>query len=315
MDGIDLGLLAIGIAGMVCLIAALWLLYRLPERPSVRELSFGATSTVDPFETPTWAGSGERQTYIKRRVPNYFSAVGGACLIFTGAVGVTHYSHPFHGWAAGILVAGAVVVLYSTVPYIAARAAFLERRRATASARVDKAVNELANPAHPLSLASLFVLNRQQLDQYQEMTKRQQRSAFLLTQIASVVAFLVLVAGVVLALRGTGVEKYIAGGLSGLGSLLSTYLAKTFFQAHRDANKQLNLYYLEPQRTGRLLAAERLAGTPPTPELITQMINRVLMWEMPSKGKSGGAGGQNGSLDGSAAATIAGPQGGANKDQ
>jgi hypothetical protein len=149
---------------------------------------------------------------------------------------------------------------------------------------VDQAVRDIASRPD-LPLTQLFELNRRQLDEYQEMTKKQQRSAFLLTQIASVAAFVALVVGIVLSFQGnTATEKYVVAGLSGLGALLSGFLANTFYQSHRAANDQLNRYYLEPQRTGRILAAERLArylNEEPGMLHTNRMIEALLSWEMP----------------------------------
>lgn len=80
-------------------------------------------------------------------------------------------------------------------------------------------------------------------------------------------------------------EKYVVAGLTGLGALLSAFLANTFYQSHRDANEQLNHYYLEPQRTGRILAAERLArflNEEPGAGYADRMIEALLKWEMPT---------------------------------
>jgi len=50
-----------------------------------------------------------------------------------------------------------------------------------------------------------------------------------------------------------GSEKYVVAGLSGLGALLSAFLANTFYQAHRDANKQLTAITLNLSGRGASL--------------------------------------------------------------
>jgi hypothetical protein len=265
----------------------------------------------------TWSVSKEREEYIDRRRRGYISAVGGAFLIFAGANLLSAYAntergdaaHEIRTWAISSLVLGTVAVGYATVPFFAARSAYRQRRLATAAAEVDRAITQATRgtgpdekhsdtpKTPPLELSALFALNRRQLDQYQLLTQKQQRSSFRLAQLASVAAFLLLVAGIIVTLTAKkDPEKYVAGGLSGLGTALSSFLATTFFASHRDANRQLNRYYLEPQRTGRLLSVERV---------ITAVKPLVLTSPAPATG--GSANGQNvgGEPAGDAAASIA----------
>lgn len=193
----------------------------------------------------TWSTSHERDTYMQRRLSILLAALGAFLVAAIGWTLVRPKSHSVsQWWGFAILALAVVIMLWCLMPYWASRRAYLQRRRATAAARVDQAVRDIAS--HPdLPLTKLFELNRRQLDEYQEMTKKQQRSAFLLTQAASVTAFLALVVGIALSFRGgTGTEKYVVSGLSGLGALLSAFLANTFYQSHRDANEQLNRYFL-----------------------------------------------------------------------
>jgi hypothetical protein len=240
----------------------------------------------------TWALSPERDTYVARRGRSYASLIGAGFFAFGGGYLLAAYASDAPGsatsqaraWGIAAVSLAVIITAYSAMPYIAARSAFRQRRQATASARVDAAIDQ-ASEAN-LERRYLFVLNRRQLDEYQLITRKQQRSAFILAQVATVLAFLVLVAGIVVALAAHGtVNKSIAGGLSGLGATLSTFLANTFFKSHQSANKEMSRYYLEPQRTGRLLAAERIV----TEREITDetlrgaMVDKVLSWEMPTK--------------------------------
>jgi hypothetical protein len=137
-----------------------------------------------------------------------------------------------------------------------------------------------------LQLPRLFVLNRRQLDEYQIMTKRQQRVAFALTWGAAIGGFVVLIAG--LAMIGAlskGVDpldKAIAGGLTAIGAALSGYLGKTFYDGFKTATSQLNRYYEEPSLTGRLLAAERILDQMPEPERserAIELFTSLLTWK------------------------------------
>jgi len=240
---------------------------------------------ADQLIIDTWSTSREREIYMQRRLSIVLAAIGAVGLATFGWKLIRPEGRSSsQWWGTAVLGLAAVMLLWCLMPYWASRRAYLQRKRATAAARVDQAVRDIASrPDLPLTM--LFELNRRQLDEYQEMTKKQQRSAFLL-QIASVVAFLALVVGIGLSLQDNpGTGKYVVAGLSGLGALLSAFLANTFYQSHRDANNQLNRYYLEPQRTGRILAAERLArylNEEPGMAHTNRMIEALLSWEMPA---------------------------------
>jgi hypothetical protein len=67
--------------------------------------------------------------------------------------------------------------------------------------------------------------------------------------------------GVAVALTASsnGASQAVIGGLSGVGSALSGYIAATFLQARRESLSQLNHYFRQPLATSYLLTAERLA--------------------------------------------------------
>jgi hypothetical protein len=249
----------------------------------------------------TWSRSSERTSYMGRRARCYVSAVGGVIVGVSGGLLLSAYLHAGGSEDATVsrffggteIAVGTVIVVYSFMPYFAARSAYRKRIQATAAAEVDAAIRHACTGGRAaLQLEDLFQLNRRQLDEYQVITRTQQRSAFRWAQIASVVALAVLVAGIVVALSvHDDVQKYVSGGLSGLGSTLSAFVANTFFQSAQDANKQMKLYYLEPQRTGRLLAAERIAREQlPAKDkaLVEDMVTAVLSWEMPTDSDQAG---------------------------
>lgn len=242
-----------------------------------------------------WESCPERTWYMERRRQILvWVGLGLACWIYAIWVGADSLNDrvwtPVTVWAVVIAAAGLVVLSWSTVPYWAARRAFVGRRKATARYRIEKALEELratmekadSRPAE--QLAKMFALNRGQLDEYQQLTKRQQRMAFGLTWGAAVAALLILVVGSILALRVGDQDKYITGGLTALGSLLSAFLGGTFFKGHEKAMEQLNLYYLEPSLTGRMLAAERILSHMPDNERskhASEILMKLLAWEPP----------------------------------
>ncbi len=239
----------------------------------------------EDFAVDTWSTSQERDVYLRRRLGIAAFAIPAGILGLLGWFLARPSDQPSEEWwGQAAMVVALVILTWCLVPYWASRRAYIERRRARAAARVDKAVSEIAR-AGDLPIAKLFELNRRQLDEYQELTKKQQRSAYLLTQVASVLAFIAVLIGVLVAFsNATLTEKYLSGGLSALGAVLSTFLAQTFFRSHRDANAQLNHYYLEPQQTGRILAAERLArflNENPGATFAAPMITALLEWDRP----------------------------------
>lgn len=260
---------------------------------------------LDEPRIELWANSPERDWYLFRRGWVVGCAIGVGLLGFIavllaqpGSTTTNRY------WATVIGILAAVLGAWCTMPYWAARRAFRERRTRMAAYRADYELKTLGGvdpalnghgrrgnqAARDLPLHALFRLNRRQLDAYQEMTRRQQRNAFHMTQAASVVAFGLVVAGVVLTLNtGPTTQDYIVGGLSGLGAALSAFLGHTFYRTHRDANAQLNWYYIEPYATGRLLIAERITETLVDNSVqkaanAETMIKALLAWELPSAG-------------------------------
>lgn len=236
-----------------------------------------------------WATSPERSWYLERRkkILRYVT-VGVAIILLALGIWLAWRTSSGGKAALALSVAAFVVLGWCTVPYWAAKVAFRDRKRATAAYEVDVALRRVCEQHGKVSLPlpQLFELNRRQLNEYQEMTKRQQQMAFQLTWAASVLAFAVLVVGATVSLRvPAGSSQYVAGGLTGLGTLLSGFLGKTFFEGHRHAMDQLNYYYAEPSMTGRMLAAERivekLANGKQT-DYARDIVKSLLTWQPPS---------------------------------
>ena len=153
----------------------------------------------------------------------------------------------------------AAILITVAFQYGAARRAFYERVRLLKAAQVEQAVMEVG---HHLTLNGLFVLNRRQLDEYHVLSVRQASLAFRNAQAASIVAFVILIAGAIIALRQQDDSgRYVAAGLSALGAALSAFLSRVFFRSYQDTRDQLRQYYYEPFRTSQVLALERLART------------------------------------------------------
>lgn len=248
---------------------------------------------LQPKLISTWASSPERTWYLERRPKIRPWCAGGVLLllfpIWVASVTLKETElTPLRIWAITSAIAGLILLGWCSVPYWAARRAFTARRKASARYRVDDALTKLRQAMESkdanskMQLARMFELNRGQLDEYQQLTKRQQRTAFTLTWGAAVAALLILVAGSIVALRVGDENKYITGGLTALGTILSAFLGRTFFRGHEKAMEQLNHYYLEPSLTGRLLAAERILDQLPPAERhkkAAEILTKLLAWE------------------------------------
>jgi hypothetical protein len=259
---------------------------------------FQSAAGLDVSKINLWATSPERSWYLARRgeVVRHFALPLGAMSIAAALViAIWGEDHELVRRSAVVLGSAALVgLLWCAMPYAAARGAFRERSRATAAYRVDIALKDVTSPSNShadLPLNGLFELNRRQLDEYQEMTKRQQRIAFQLTWAATMLALAILVAGTALSLRqNTGSESYVVGGLTGLGTLLSGFLSKTFYDRQNEASQLLDRYYEEPSMTGRLLAAERLVrglDESSKRDCIKAMVDQLLHYQTPARGPSG----------------------------
>lgn len=258
--------------------------------------AFQEAQDFKPDWLPLWASSPERYWYQKTWwIPMLRMIAGLAILVVAGVLRWTWQVPPDLRWLTVLIaVAGVALLIWSMFPYLTARSAFRQRKKELAEYRVNVALDDLVDKLNkrkgkPLPLPQIFELNRRQLDEYQSMTKRQQHVAFQLTWIAAMVAFVVLLVGIILTFTSTqgvsATQQYIVGGLTAVGALLSGYLGKTFFEGHRDAMDQLNYYYTEPFLTGRLLAAERIATTMGGPIHRTyarQLVRSLLGWQPPA---------------------------------
>jgi hypothetical protein len=158
----------------------------------------------------------------------------------------------------GLAVLASSLLVYTGGRYGSALRAFYDRLRKEDRERVDRALFELKKSK--LNLPDLFILNRSQLDEYLTMTVRQERVTFRNAQIASGAGFAILILGILLSFRAQDVTaQYATAGLSGLGSLLSAFIAAIFFRSWSHTTRELRQYYFEPFRTAQVLSIERLA--------------------------------------------------------
>ena len=156
------------------------------------------------------------------------------------------------GGTLALISAGLVAIFWWR--YSTGKSEFLEDWRRE---RIYKAIDGIK----PDDVRQLIVLNQRRMDQYHQMTLSQAAVAWRSSQLAMTAGLLVLIAGVVVALvaASSATAQVVIGGLAGIGSALSGYVAATFLQARRQSLSQLNYYFHQPLTTSYLLTAERLA--------------------------------------------------------
>jgi hypothetical protein len=241
-----------------------------------------------------WATSPERVCYLEGRHQSRVRIIVGLIILLLAGIVAVYAGRSFEGGgiAALLVLASCIFLIWGATPYWGARRAFAARKKALDTYRVDIALKRVCGVAtddtdssedlEPLSLGGLYQLNRRQLDEYQDTTRRQEQRAFQLTLMAGVMAFAILVGGVIFALiSDPGPTQFVVAGLAGLGTLLSGFLSGTFFQAHRDAMDQMSYYYAEPAMTGKVLSAERISNAIAKRRYAKDLIACLLSWQPP----------------------------------
>jgi hypothetical protein len=183
-------------------------------------------------------------------------AVSGAalCGAFTLAMSA---DEPWHVWLS-VLVVGGVIVLCLLLDFYVDIRIFKARYRDFAKNYIQSSVPEkwLSDP----DLQNLLLLNRAQLNIYQEIATKDAMTASRHSRYAISLGFLILVSGAIGAIwLHDATSKIVVGALASLGSVLSGYISQTFLKAQAQARKQLNYYFHQPLVASYLLSAERIA--------------------------------------------------------
>ena len=110
------------------------------------------------------------------------------------------------------------------------------------------------------ALADLLSFNFELMDRFVGVALTQARAAYAFCAVASSAALLVLLGGTaaVLSASGTGTQVTVAA-LTGVGTLLSGFIAHTFQRQYAAATRQMSFYYGQPLVHCYLLHAEWLA--------------------------------------------------------
>ncbi|MEX2972534.1 hypothetical protein [Streptomyces sp. C184] len=204
----------------------------------------------------TAEGKGARESYIKSLICTaaafIVSLSGGIAAIIFAA-----------GWPVAFLIT--LMGLLTCVAFlIIGRYKYRSAQKSYLPPDLDEhsAGEESARWLRDLDLQNLIEINRQQMKVYQEIATRQAKFASRSCQISIIFGFLVLITGAALALNVVKdpAAKIVVSALTVIGSAVSTYISKTFFEAQKLAMRQLNLYYRQPLVTSYVLQAERLTN-------------------------------------------------------
>jgi hypothetical protein len=240
---------------------------RRPDQDRRRRLEHSARAE--------WARTPEAAK-IRRRYGVLFIAsivvfVGTACATFTLIVFARVSWHiwspvPFAGLIIDIFLMAlglvAVVGLRSDYEaYLDRYVANAERQDLTKRSKVSgKAALVPEKWLSDPDLQNLLLVNRTQLNVYQEIATDDAKAASRNSRFAITIGFLILLVGAAVAIRTPdSTSKIVVGALASIGSVLSGYIGQTFLKAQAQAMKQLNYYFRQPLVASYLLSAERIA--------------------------------------------------------
>ncbi|MFD7935859.1 hypothetical protein ACFV4T_15280 [Streptomyces sp. NPDC059755] len=145
-----------------------------------------------------------------------------------------------------------------------ARTTYRSARRAFIPSEPDQRVRSDQKSGRwlrDLDLQNLIVLNREQMKRYDDIATQQAKMAGRSSNIAMGVGFAALITGAILALRvPSDTAKVVVASLAAVGTAVSTFISKTFFEAQKRAMSQMNYYFEQPLVMSYMLAAERVSN-------------------------------------------------------
>jgi hypothetical protein len=234
---------------------------QLTGSPDRREDSTKAQSAPGAISSEDdWSSSPERAINLRNRMIAF--AVFIICAGVSYALWFVHYET---GWSiettlliiTPIAIIAVLAYLYGTASIVTARARFRARQQGEAHAKLEKSFDRLQGD---LKLDNLIRLNREQMDAYHLLTKGQAADSYKYSQFASAAGLLILLIGASIAILSKDTTtKLMAGALGSLGTVLSSYIARTHMRMYDRSLRQLNFYFEQPLIYSYLLTAERLA--------------------------------------------------------
>ena len=137
---------------------------------------------------------------------------------------------------------------------------------ATSSAKTAAAEDLLAVTS-PGDILGLIKYNRSQMEAYDTAARAQAERSNLAALWAMSFGGLFLVGGLVVAIQVTdSTSKFTFAGVAALGTVASSYIARTFLVNARAATQTAMYYFQNPLASSYLLTAERVTATLPSAE-------------------------------------------------
>lgn len=255
-----------------------------PQRP-LTEMGFDAET--DPLERPAEDRSGVLAQWRVSRSHIWFVVllVSGAVLLLAGLAALI-----FRWQMASLLYPGDIeradpaarspyqvsALLISAallaIAGILFAAVFQVRRRwfdkdllserQEQTARTAKTMTSAAEAGDdPAAFIAYWKNTQDRLDSFHREANTQVKTAYRLSQVASVLGLIViLVLGVSAARATEAVQAVVAGGAATVAGALSAYIGRTFQSMYAHALRQTMTYFSQPVVASRLLAGERLVS-------------------------------------------------------
>lgn len=244
----------------------------------------GVPSTRDRQPTPTratptasmsteelasrWEASSQQEKAARKRRLSRLAGVIMVSVSVIAALIIAMYSQSvnkndemyYFGYAicAYAAVGGVVLIGNASLSYDTARKKFNETEEIVfRAANFTRAVDALEEK---LTLEYVTGLNSLLMDSYHDVTKNQAARSFKHSQWAMIAGFSLLLVGGIVAIAPTDpITKIAVAALTGIGTLVSGFISRTFLHSHAVSIAQLNRFFEQPLVNSYLLNAERVA--------------------------------------------------------
>lgn len=190
------------------------------------------------------------------------ATLAGATLL---ALSIGAYLHVFIFELVEFLFPGLIMFFGGAIVSILAQTYFRDRLEQASSRNFDVAVQRTieASDTDEPTMKNLLLLNRQEMAQYHDLTKRQARRSFANSLVAMWAGLLILAATLFVVVAPDlvpGESKLTVAALGGVGTIVSGYITRTFLRQHSLSLQQLNSFFNQPLVSSYLLTAERVAS-------------------------------------------------------